>query len=157
MKPIYAIMKYCELPMWTTAQQWTDGASYEESEHNSCPNGDTDGGKDQQGNMHAKSTQNETARQSTEPNASIDPSNDTDDKPEGGRPEYGKSDDKLQCQPIDTQTGLYMEKQLRKFCQVHALNAFFGRNIVQPHTMLTFCKAEIDRDTFLDKAFQNKA
>ena len=27
--------------------------------------------------MHAKLTQNETARQSTEPNASIDPSNDT--------------------------------------------------------------------------------
>ena len=52
--------------------------------------------------------------------------------------------DKLQCQPIDTQTGIYIEKQLRKFCQVHALNAFYSRKIVQPETMLTFCKAEIE-------------
>ena len=74
-----------------------------------------------------RSTQNETAKQSTEQNAGIDPINDTGDKPKGGRPEYGKSNDKLQCQPIDTQTCLYMQKPLRTFRQVHALNAFFGR------------------------------
>jgi len=72
----------------------------------------------------------------------------TEDKPKGGRSRWKQKHEdtnNLQCQPIHTPTGMYMEQQFRKFCQLHALNAFFGKNIVQPMTMLLFCKAEIDR------------
>ena len=48
MTPIYAVLKYCRLPIWITAQQSGDGAGCEDSEQISCPTGGTDGGKDQQ-------------------------------------------------------------------------------------------------------------
>lgn len=107
--------------------------------------------------MNAKSTQNETARQSTKRHTYIHASDNTDDKPKGGRPEHGKSNDMLQCHPVDTQTGMYMEKQLRKFCQGHAINAFLSKKIVRPQTMLAFCKAEVDHDTALGRALKNPA
>ena len=31
---------------------------------------------------------------------------------------------------------LYLERQLKRFCHVHAMNAFFGRSIVTPSEML---------------------
>ena len=61
----------------------------------------------------------------------------------------------LQCQQVDSETRLYMEVQLRKVCQLHALNALFGRNIVQPHTMLEFCAAESQKHTALGKTLKN--
>ncbi len=40
----------------------------------------------------------------------------------GGKDRLGH----LHAEPIHSNTGLYVEKQLRKFCQIHALNALFG-------------------------------
>ena len=56
-----------------------------------------------------------------------------------GRRAQAKLGQQLQCQQVNNETGLYMEIQLRKFCQLHALHALFERNIEQPHTMLDFC------------------
>ena len=42
----------------------------------------------------------------------------------------------LQAQQAHGAAGLYMERQVRKFCQVHALNAMLGRNAIQLGTML---------------------
>ena len=53
MKPMIAVISYCRLPIWTTAQQSVDGASCEESEQDNFPTGGIDGSKDQQGNVHA--------------------------------------------------------------------------------------------------------
>ncbi|DBB00353.1 TPA: hypothetical protein ACH3X3_011757 [Trebouxia sp. C0006] len=44
-----------------------------------------------------------------------------------------------------------MEHQVRKFCQVHALNAMLGRNAVQLETMLKFCEEHAKDDTALSK------
>ena len=56
-----------------------------------------------------------------------------------------------QAQAIDLvgQGKLYLEKQYAQFCQVHALNAFFGRSIVTPQDMLHFCMQEIKSGTRL--------
>lgn len=62
----------------------------------------------------------------------------------------------LQCQHVNSETGLYIQRQLKKLCQLHALNALFGRNIVQPHSMLAFCEDEIQRDTALDRNLKNR-
>ncbi|DBA89329.1 TPA: hypothetical protein ACH3X2_004773 [Trebouxia sp. C0005] len=61
----------------------------------------------------------------------------------GGKDRQGH----LRAEPIHSNTGLYMEKQLRKFCQIHALNALFGRNAVQPADILNFCKDHANTDT----------
>ena len=47
---------------------------------------------------------------------------------------------------------LYMGKQLRKFCQIHALIALFGRNAIQPADILNFCKNHANTDTGLGAA-----
>lgn len=49
-----------------------------------------------------------------------------------------------------------MELQLRKFCQLHALNALFDRNIVQPQTMRDFCAEKIQRDTALGRTLRQQ-
>lgn len=54
----------------------------------------------------------------------------------------------LQAQQVFNNTGLYMEKQLRQFCQVHALNALFG-TAVQLADMVKFCKEHASNDTEL--------
>ena len=76
-------------------------------------------------------------------------------KPKGGRRVQAKLGHQLQCQQVNSETGLYMEIQLRKFCQLHALNALIGRNIVQPHTMLDFCAKETRMDINLCKTLKN--
>lgn len=48
--------------------------------------------------------------------------------------------------------GLDMEKILRKFCQIHALSALFGRNAIQPADILNFCKNHVNTDTGLGAA-----
>ena len=48
-----------------------------------------------------------------------------------------------------------MEVQVRKFCQLHALHALFGENIVQPQTMLDFCEEEIRKGTTLNGTLKN--
>jgi len=47
-----------------------------------------------------------------------------------------------------------MEKQLRKFCQIHALNALFGKNAIQPLDILNFCKDHANTDTGLGAALR---
>ena len=73
----------------------------------------------------------------------------------GGRRVQAKLGHQLQCQQVNSETGLYMEIQLRKFCQLHALNALFGRNIVQPQTMLDFCAEETRTNTSLGRTLKN--
>ncbi len=60
----------------------------------------------------------------------------------------------LHAEPIHSNTGLYMEKQLRKFCQIHALNALFGKNAIQPADILNFCKNHANTDTGLGAALK---
>lgn len=50
---------------------------------------------------------------------------------------------------------MYMEQQLGKFCQLHALNALFGNNVIQPNDMLSFCKEQIQQDTVLGRTLDN--
>jgi len=57
----------------------------------------------------------------------------------------------LQAQQAHGTTGLYMEHQVRKFCQVHALNAMLGRNAIQLETMLKFCEEHGKDDTALGR------
>ena len=76
-------------------------------------------------------------------------------EPRGGRRVQAKLGHQLQCQQVNSETGLYMELQLRKFCQLHALSALFGRNIVQPQTMLDFCAKETTLDTNLGRTLKN--
>jgi hypothetical protein len=47
-----------------------------------------------------------------------------------------------------------MEKQLRKFCQIHALNALVGKNAIQPVEILNFCKGHANTDTGLGAALR---
>jgi len=70
--------------------------------------------------------------------------------PKGGN---GNEVDKqgLQAQQAHGSTGLYMEHQVRKFCQVHALNAMLGRKAVQLETMLKFCEEHAKDNTTLGK------
>ena len=44
---------------------------------------------------------------------------------------------------------MYLKKQYRQFCQVHSLNAMFGRQIVTPTEMVNFCQLETQHDTSL--------
>lgn len=46
----------------------------------------------------------------------------------------------LRMQPASKTKGLHMEKQLRKCCQIHALNALLGRTAIQPANILSFCE-----------------
>ena len=73
-----------------------------------------------------------------------------------GRRVKAKLGHQSQCQQVNSETRLYMEIQLRKFCQVHALNALFGRNIVQPQDMLDFCAQETMMDTNLGRTLKNE-
>jgi len=57
----------------------------------------------------------------------------------------------MQAQQAQGTTCLYMEHQVRKFCQVHALNAMLGRNAVQLETMLKFCEEHAKIDTALGR------
>ena len=57
----------------------------------------------------------------------------------------------LQAHQAHGTTGLYMEHQVRKFCQVHALNAMLGRNAMQLETMLKFCEEHARDDTALGR------
>ena len=41
----------------------------------------------------------------------------------GGKRAKATSEHSLLCQQVNSETGLYMEMQQRKFCQLHALNA----------------------------------
>ena len=51
--------------------------------------------------------------------------------PKGGT-NNGVNQHGLQTQQAHGTTGLYMEHQVRKFCQVHALNATLGKHAVRP-------------------------
>ena len=73
----------------------------------------------------------------------------------GGKRANTNPEHPLLCQQVNSKTGLYMEMQQRKFCQLHALNALFGRNIVQPQTMLDFCATETKTDTSLGRTLKN--
>jgi hypothetical protein len=42
----------------------------------------------------------------------------------------------------------YFEHQIAQFCKVHALNAFFGRNIVHHTTMLAFAHEQTQAQTW---------
>jgi len=68
-------------------------------------------------------------------------------------PKGGNSNDVneqgLQAHQAHGTTGLYMERQVRKFCQVHALNAMLGRNAIQLETMLKFCEEHAKDNTAL--------
>ena len=55
----------------------------------------------------------------------------------------------LHAQQAHGTTGLYTEHQVRKFCQVHALNAMLGRNAVKLETMLKFCEKHAKDKTAL--------
>ncbi len=57
----------------------------------------------------------------------------------------------LECVQVDSQCGMYMERQILRFCQLHALNALFGRNVVQPKDMMKFVASELRRDTALGR------
>ncbi len=57
----------------------------------------------------------------------------------------------LQAQQSHGTIGLYIEHQVKKFCQVHALNAMLGRNAVQLETMLKFCEEHAKDNTALGK------
>ena len=76
-------------------------------------------------------------------------------RPRGGKRTKATSEHSLLCQQVNSETGLYMEMQQRKFCQLRALNALSGRNIVQPQTMLDFCAKEIRMNTKLGKTLKN--
>ncbi len=55
----------------------------------------------------------------------------------------------MQAQQAHGTTSLYMEHQVRKFCQVHALNAMLSRNAIQLETMLKFCEKHANDSTAL--------
>ncbi len=57
----------------------------------------------------------------------------------------------LQAQQAHGTTGDYMQHQVRKFCQVHALNAMLGRNAIQLGTMLKICEEHAKDDTALGR------
>lgn len=63
----------------------------------------------------------------------------------------------LQVQPVFNENGLYMEKQLQKFCQIHALDALLGRTVVQPMHILNFCKAHASDNTHLGSNLRHQA
>ena len=53
---------------------------------------------------------------------------------------------------------LYLERQVKRFCHVHAMNAFFGRSIVTPSEMLQYAKTNTAMQTWypdLSKASDN--
>ena len=60
----------------------------------------------------------------------------------------------LRMQPASRTKGLHMERQLRKFCQIHALNALLGRTAIQPADILSFCKERAKEDTGLGRALR---
>ena len=60
----------------------------------------------------------------------------------------------LRMQPASKTKGLHMEKQLRKFCQIHALNALLGRSATQPADILSFCEERAKEDTGLGRALK---
>ncbi|KAL0022631.1 hypothetical protein WJX77_011984 [Trebouxia sp. C0004] len=62
----------------------------------------------------------------------------------------------MRVTPVETETGLYMEQQLAKFCQIHALNALLGRTAVQPKDMLNFCKEHQKKNTGLGNALKGR-
>ena len=68
--------------------------------------------------------------------------------PKGGT-NNGVNQHGLQTQQAHGTTGLYMEHQVRKFCQVHALNAMLGKNAVRLGTMLKFCEEDAKDNTAL--------
>ncbi len=68
--------------------------------------------------------------------------------PKGGT-NNGVNQHGLQTQQAHGTTGLYMEHQVRKFCQVHALNAMLGKNAVRLGTMLKFCEEHAKDNTAL--------
>ena len=55
----------------------------------------------------------------------------------------------LQAQQAHGATGLYLEHQVRKFCQVHVLDAMLGRNAVKLESMLKFCEEHAKYKTAL--------
>ena len=52
---------------------------------------------------------------------------------------------------IANQAELHLERQFRRFCEVHALNALFGRRIVSPTAMADFCRQELQFNTALGR------
>lgn len=80
-------------------------------------------------------------------------------RPRGGRRAKTVAEHPLQCQQVNSEPGLFMELQPKKFCQLHALKALFGGNIVQPHAMLDCCAScccsNIQRDIALGKTVRN--
>lgn len=72
----------------------------------------------------------------------------------GGNPHWTDQRD-LQTSQAGVATGMYMERQVRMFCQVHALNAMLGKRAVPLETMLSFCKAHAKDDTGLGRIIQH--
>ena len=54
-----------------------------------------------------------------------------------GGSDNGMKRNEVQAEQAHSTTGLYMECQARKFCQVHALNAMLGRRAVKLKTCCT--------------------
>ncbi len=76
--------------------------------------------------------------------------------PIGGGNVRGSHQTDLQVHSVCSKTGLYMKKQLRKFGQIHALNALFGKTLTQPSDIVTFCKDHAKKDTRLRAALRGE-
>ena len=74
----------------------------------------------------------------------------------GGAAGKGGRQRSLQVDVVQSVTGLYMEKQLRKFCQIHALNALLGKTAIQPTDILNFCSSHAERDSSLGAALEGE-
>ena len=66
----------------------------------------------------------------------------------------GMKKNDLRARQARSDTGLYMEYQTRKFCQVHALNALLGTEAVKLEAILQFCKEHAKDDTALGNSLR---
>lgn len=72
----------------------------------------------------------------------------------GGNPHWADLRD-LQTSQAGIATRMYMERQVRSFCQVHALKAMLGKNAVPLETMLNFGKEHAKDDTGVGRIIQH--
>ena len=67
-----------------------------------------------------------------------------------------RNTESMRIRQVKTTSRLHMEHQLKKFCQIHALNALLGQTMVQPRDILGFCKEHSTKSTALGTALQGE-